>query len=440
MLKRLKLFLCTFLLLCFSAIANAAVQPIQITFWHSMAGHLGQVVNQIVDQFNHSQTQYKIKAIYKGTYPETLTSTVAAFRAGQQPDMVQVFEVGTATMSIPQGAIVPVYKIFKLAGIKLNANQLLPAIHSYYSDQHGRLLAMPFNSSSAVLYYNKDAFAKAGITTPPKTWPELKKDSLRLLAAGHACGFTSTWPSWIQLETFSAWHNLPFATKNNGFSGADAQMKFNNPVVIHHVASLQKWQQQNVFRYGGRGDNASSLFTSGECQMMFQSSGSLRTLQGLVNFKLGVAPLPYWPNVKGAPQNTIIGGGAIWVMSGHKPQVYRGIAKFFAFFMTPKMQALWQRETGYVPITLAGYQLNKQQQFYKKHPGAEVAIKELSHKAPTNNSKGLRLGNYMQIRDVNAQELEAAWSGLKTAKQAIDDAVRRDNRLLKAFQQDVVDQ
>jgi sn-glycerol 3-phosphate transport system substrate-binding protein len=402
-----------------------------------MGGQLNNTVTTIVNEFNKSQSKYKVIPVYKGNYSETLTSTVAAFRAGQQPTLVQVFEVGTETMINPPGVIVPVYKLMQDAHIPLAANSFIPAVHSYYSNSKGQLLAMPFNSSAAVLFYNKNSFTKANIQQPPKTWPQLVTDSKKLLKTGYSCGFTTAWPSWIQIETFSSWQNLPIATDNNGFSGANARMIFNNPTVIHQISELAKWQKQNIFRYGGREDNALALFTSGQCQMLMESSGARGSLVNNLTFNVGTTELPYWPNSKGAPQNAIIGGAAIWALTGKTPVQYHAAAAFFKFLSSPKIQSYWQQQTGYIPVTEAAYKLSMREGYYKKNPGALVPIKELSNKPPKPYTKGLRLGNYSRIRDINCEEIEAALTGIKNPTQAINDAVRRDNQLLQQFEENV---
>lgn len=409
--------------------------PIKITFWHSMGGRLGVTVNQVVNKFNNSQSKYKVIPIYKGSYPETLMSTVAAFRAGQQPDIVQIFEVGTAMMTNPPGVVIPVYKLMQQAKIPFNTNNFLPTIASYYSNSQGQLLAMPFNSSTPVMFYNKRAFKKAGLNPvhPPKTWGQLKLDSEKLLKAGYPCGFTTGWPSWIQLEAFSAWQNIPFATEENGIAGVDPKLIYNNSTVVRHIANLAKWQKKKIFVYGGRQDNAMTLFTSDQCPILMESSGSLSMLKGNVNFPMGVADIPYEANVKGAPQNMLIGGAALWAMAGHSKKVEEGVAKFFAFLTKPKVQAFWQQQTGYLPVTKAAFALSKKQGFYKRNPGAIVAINQLMYKSPTVNSRGIRLGAYPQIRMINAQELEAVFSGQLTAKQALDKAVHRGNAVLHQF-------
>jgi len=410
----------------------------EIQWWHSMAGKLGDKVNEIADKFNASQKDYKVVAVYKGQYDESLTAAIAAYRAGKPPQIVQVFEVGTATMMAAQGAVMPVYKMMAEAHEKFDPKAYLPAVTSYYSDTHGNLLSMPFNSSTQVLYINKDLFKKAGLDPEkaPTTWPDLIKDTEKLKAAGVACAFTTGWQSWVQLESFSAWHNVPFATHQNGFGGLDTRLEFNGPVQVMHIQNLADMAKKGLFTYAGRKDEPTGKFQSGECAMETTSSGSYANIKANATgkFEFGVAPLPYYPSVKGAPQNTIIGGATLWVMTQKDPNLYKGIAKFFTFVSSPEIQLDWHKSTGYVPITLAAYDLAKKEGLYKERPGFDTAIMELTNKPPTPNSKGLRLGNFVQIRNVIDEELEAAWGGQKTAKAALDDAVKRGNELLEKFQ------
>lgn len=423
-----------------AALAAAFVLPAQavteIQWWHSMAGKLGDKVNEIADKFNASQKDYKVTAVYKGQYDESLTAAIAAYRAGKPPQIVQVFEVGTATMMAAKGAVMPVYKMMEQAHEPFDPKAYLPAVTGYYSDTHGNLLSMPFNSSTQVLYINKDAFKKAGLDPEkaPKTWPELMQDADKLKAAGIACPFTTGWQSWVQLESFSAWHNVPFATEQNGFGGLGTRLEFNGPVQVMHIQNLGDMAKKGTFIYAGRKDEPTGKFQAGECAMETTSSGSYANIKANAKFDFGVAPLPYYPSVKGAPQNTIIGGATLWVMTQKDPQVYKGIAKFFTFLSTPAIQLDWHKSTGYVPITLAAYEDAKKEGLYKERPGFDTAIHELTNKPPTANSKGLRLGNFVQIRNVIDEELESVWSGQKTAKAALDEAVKRGNDLLEKFQ------
>jgi sn-glycerol 3-phosphate transport system substrate-binding protein len=418
--------------------ATAASAATEIQWWHAMDGALEEWVKDIADGFNKSQTEYKVNAIYKGNYTETMTGAIAAFRARQHPHIVQVFEVGTATMMAAKGAIKPVYELMAEAGERFDPNAYLPAVTGYYTTADGKMLSMLFNSSTPVLYYNKDAFKKAGLdpAKPPRTWPEIGEYGKKIQAAGYPCGFSSQWQQWVLLENYSAWHNVPFASKENGFGGFDTELQFNGPLQVRLISQLAEWQKTKTFDYGGRRGDANPKFATGQCGMFLASSASyagfVKATQG--KFEFGISMLPYWPDVPGAPQNSIIGGATLWVLSGHKPAEYAGVAKFFTYLSSPEVQAASHQRTGYLPITLAAYELTKKQGFYEKHPGTDTSIRQMNNKPPTGNSKGLRLGNLVQIRDVIDEELEAVWAGKKPAKEALDTAVKRGNELLRQFE------
>src|ERR1700730_15558900 len=220
---------------------HAAMAATEIQFWHAIEAALGDRVKDIANDFNASQTDYKIVPVFKGTYDQTLAAGIAAYRGGNAPAILQVYEVGTATMIAAKKAVIPVSQVFQQAGIKLDESGFVPTIASYYSDSKtGKLVSMPFNSSTPVLYYNKDAFKKAGLdpNTAPTTWDELAADAAKLKASGMSCGYSSGWQGWIQLENYSAWHGAPFATRNNGFDGTDAVLEFNKPLQINHIQFL----------------------------------------------------------------------------------------------------------------------------------------------------------------------------------------------------------
>ena len=417
----------------FAAPASAQTE---LQWWHAMAGELGQKIEKLATDFNNSQKDFKVVPVYKGTYPEVMTGAIAAFRAKQPPHIIQVFEVGTATMMAARGAVYPVYELMKDAGEPFDAKAYLPAVVGYYTDTQGNLLSFPFNSSTPVLYYNKDLFKKAGLdpNSPPKTWPEVGAAAAKLQAAGVPCGFTSEWPSWINIENLSAWHNVPIATQANGFGGFNTELKINGPVQVKHLAQLAEWQKTKLFDYGGRGAAAQPKFISQECGMEFASSATRLGIVTNLKAEAGTAMLPYWPDTPGAPQNSIIGGATLWVLKGQKTEDYKGVAKFFSYLSKPEVQAWWHQQTGYLPITQAAYELSRQQGYYDKNPGADVSIKQMTLNPPTDNSKGLRLGSFVQIRNLIEEEMESALQGKKTAQEALDSAVTRGNELLRQFE------
>jgi sn-glycerol 3-phosphate transport system substrate-binding protein len=420
----------------FASTSGTAFAQTEVHWWHAMGGALGERVNEIAENFNQSQSDYKLVAIYKGSYPETMTAGIAAFRSGQQPHILQVFEVGTATMMGAKGAVKPVYELMAEAGVPFDSNSYLGAVAGYYTTTDGKMLSMPFNSSTPVLYFNKEAFGKAGLdpNKPPKTWPEVGDYAKKIVAAGYPCGFSTAWQSWVHLENFSAWHDVPFGTKENGFAGIDTQFEFNSPLHVKHIQQMADWQKDKIFVYGGRRNLGNAKFTSGECGMYTESSAGYAGFKAGAKFEFGTANLPYWPDASGAPQNTIIGGSSLWVMGGHSAEAYKGVAAFFNFLSLPMVQAYWHANTGYVPITTAAYDLMQKLKFYDDNPGRDIPILQMGAKPPTANSKGLRFGNFVQVRGIIYEELEAIWAGEKTAQQGLDAAVERGNAQLRKFE------
>ncbi len=416
----------------FSAPAHAQVE---IQWWHAMSGPLGEWVNDLAKGFNEGQKEYKVTPTFKGSYPETLTAGIAAFRSGNPPDILQVFEVGTATMMASKGAIVPVGKVMKDSGLKFDPAAYVPAVAGYYTAPNGQMLSMPFNSSTTIFYYNKDAFKAAGLDPdkPPKTWAEVALAAAKLKASGQACPFTTSWISWTQLESFSAWHNVEFASKGNGMNGTDARLTFNGPLQVRHIQDLENMAKQGLFVYKGRDNKADTTFPSGECAMITGSAGLLGAIKKNAKFAFGVAPLPYYQDVAGAPQNTVIGGASLWVMAGKPADHYKGVASFFNYLSSPEVQSASHKRTGYLPITTAAFKLTEQSGFYKENPGADVAVNQMIRKT-TDKSRGIRLGNFLQIRSIIDEELEQVWAGKASAKEALDKAVKRGNEQLEKFQ------
>jgi sn-glycerol 3-phosphate transport system substrate-binding protein len=407
----------------------------EVQWWHSMGGALGEWVNDLAKDFNNSQKEYKIVPTFKGSYDESMTAAIAAFRAGNAPHILQVFEVGTATMMASKGAIVPVGEVMKKAGVTFNANAYVPAVAGYYTAPNGQMLSFPFNSSTTVFHYNKDAFKAAGLDpeTPPKTWPEVALAAGKLKASGHKCPFTTSWVSWTQLESFSAWHNTEFATKGNGMRGIDARLNFNSPWHVRHIENLANMSKTGLFVYKGRGNAADAVFVSGECAMTTGSSALYGNIKRNAKFASGISTLPYYPDVAGAPQNTVIGGASLWVMSGKKDNEYKGVAQFFAHLSKAEEAAKSHQRTGYLPLTKASYEMTEKSGFYKQNPGTDVSVEQMIRKT-TEKSRGIRLGNFVQIRTINDEELEQVWAGKKAPKEALDAAVKRGNEQLERFQ------
>jgi sn-glycerol 3-phosphate transport system substrate-binding protein len=432
----------------------AAQARTEIHFWHAMTGALGEALETQAKQFNDSQGEYEIKPLRKGSYPETLTAAIAAYRQKNPPHIVQVFEVGTQTMML-SGAVYPVHELMQQNEIKIDWNDFIKPVVGYYT-KDGKLYSMPYNSSTPILYYNKDAFKKAGLDPekPPKTWSEVEAYSKKILAAGAAkCGFSTSWPSWTMVENMHATHDQPFATKNNGFGGVEGvELLINREFGQKHVAALAAWQKENIYSYGGRGGAADPKFMSGDCAILIQSSAVISGFTKAVKPEWGPAELPHW----GAPYKkatSIIGGATLWVLKGKPQAEYRGVARFLEFLSKPENQMWWHVNTGYLAISNTAVRNLEQGYHFVKNPKQYTAFAQLTGLPPTPpaamkdkkaapvkaervatpNSSGLRLGNFVQIRDVIESELENVFAGKKPAKQGLDDAVAKSNALLKEF-------
>ena len=420
-------------------VPSEAQQRVQVDFWHGLTQPLGGILEKVAADFNASQTKYQVNATFKGSYPETMMAAIAAFRAGNAPHIVQMFEVGTATMMAARTAIKPVYELAQETGVNIDPKNYVGGVRGYYSTPDGKLVSMPFNSSTPIAWYNKDAFKKAGLDPekPPRTWEETWAAARKIVASKAAsCGYTMAWPTWTQYENFSAIHNIPLATKANGMKGMDAELKINSPLHVKHLQNMMELQKAGVFKYGGRDGVADALFPSGECAIFHGSSGMRARVIREAKFQWGVAMLPYYKGTPTAPKNSIIGGASFWVMTGPKRTTdeYKAVAEFFQYLSRSEVDAKWHMDTGYVPITIAGFALASGQGYYIKNPGADIPFRQLTLTEPTENSMGLRLGNMPEIRVIIQEEMEKAFQGQQTAKQALDSAVQRSNVVLRNFE------
>jgi sn-glycerol 3-phosphate transport system substrate-binding protein len=422
--------------LLLAAAACAAQAQTEIRLWHSMGGALGDVLESLVQRFNDSQKTYWVVAEHKGGYERTLIAAMEAQRAGNGPHLVQVYELGTAQLMAARGAWRPLWQAAQEAGERIEAREFLPAVASYFSDEAGRLLALPFNISTPVLFYNKIAFrtAKLDPERPPRTWYEMPKAMGELLEAGYRCAYTTTWPAWVHVENMSTWHNQDFATRDNGLAGLDAKLVFNTHLMVRHISMLSSWARSGYFTYSGRRLEGERLFARGECAMLTASSASYAELKREAQFEFGVAELPHYDDVRGAPHHSLIGGAGLWVLAGKPAAEVRGAVRFLAFLAQPQVQAEWHQRTGFVPVTRAAHERTRDQGFYDVHPGHEVAIRQLQLHRPTRQSRGIRLGEFPAIRAALEEELEAVWRGEKPPKLALDQAAERGNQLLRKFE------
>lgn len=427
------------------ATAASAQQPVEIQFWHGLTQPNGGILEGIANDFNASQSRYRVVPSFRGSYAETMVAAIAAFRAGTAPHIVQMFEVGTGTMMAAGRAIKPVHELLAETGVQIDFNDYLPAVRGYYSSRNGQQMSMPFNSSTAVAWYNKDAFRRAGLNPDqfPETWQGVEQAIRALKAAGHACPMTTAWPTWLMVEQFSAIHNIPLATQDNGFGGLNAELAINNPLMLRHMTNLVNWQREGLFRYGGRDTAGESLFPNGECAIIFTSSAYRARVQREAQFAWGVGMLPYYEGVQGAPFNSIIGGASFWAMNAgpnrqRSADELRGVAEFFRWVARPEVAAKWHTDTGNLPVTRTAYEQVRATGYYGQpaNAGAEVPIQQLLRGGGqmTGNTMGIRLGGFVEIRNIIQEEMERAFQGQQTPEQALQNATTRGNQVLRNFE------
>ena len=411
----------------------------KVTFWHAMNGRLGEVLEGMCAGFNKAQGEVEIVPVFKGTYPETLTAAIAAWRAGQAPHLVQMFEVGTGSMLAAGPAVLQTWKLIEETGAKIDPSDYVDAVKGYYSLPDGKLASMPFNSSTPVMWYNKDAFEKAGLDPEkaPGTWPEVVAAARAIKAKGATpTASTSSWFSWVQLECYAAMHDLPFATLENGYQGLGTELLVNKPAFVKQMSRIVEMSKEGLFKYAGRDNAPDPLFASGEAAIAFMSSGLRAGVSRDAKFKWAEAMLPYDPEVIPAPLNSVIGGASLWTMTAPKRTAaeYKGVASFLKYIAQPEQDAAWHQQTGYVPVTHAGYALSKKEGFYDKNPMADIPIQELARGHVTANSKGFRLGRMPEIRNIIYEETERALQGQVSAQGALDNVVSRGNKVLRDFE------
>jgi len=423
-----------------ATVAIGFAQRIELEFWHALTAPSGPLLETFAAEFNASQDRYTVNASYKGSYADTMNLAIAASRAGNAPHVVQIVEIGTGTFINAGVAIKEVHQLFAETGVPFDPERYLPAVRGYYSLPDGRMMSMPFNSSTAVMFVNDDALTRAGLdpaTTPLETWDQVRAAAKQIVDTGAAaCGFSFAWPTWTQFEQFSAIHDVPYATRANGFAGLDAELRINSPLHVRHVQTLIDMGAEGSLTWGGRGSAGDALFPSGECAILQGSSGLRGRVVREATFDWSIRPLPYYADAVEAPLNSVIGGASFWVMTapGRTDAEYRAAAEFFNFLGQVEIVERFHVETGFLPIVFGVYEKLAAEGYYDANPGADVGYLQLARTAPTENSMGFRLGNMGEVRNIIEEEVEMALQGQQTAQQALDNAVERGDAVLRAFE------
>jgi sn-glycerol 3-phosphate transport system substrate-binding protein len=419
------------------AASQASAAPVKFEFWYGMSGDLGERVQDACRKFNGSQKDYEVQCVSQNTYDATLQNTIAAYRAKKQPAIAQIYDAGTLDLMLSK-AFVPAKKLMAENGYKIDWNNYFSGIANYYATAKGELESFPFNSSTAMLYYNVSAFEKAGIDFKPDTWEHVEEAARKLKAAGFDCPLAFNFDPWSMLEQYSAIENQPIATEDNGYKGLDAKLVFNKTTFVDHVKFFKKMQDEKLFVVKTKqlGMDVVPAFTSQTCQMM-QSSiadhGTVgKTLPAGVKWEVAMLPID-----KGTERhNSLVGGASLWVLAGRPQEEYKGAAAFLNFLGTPEMSEWWSTVTGYIPVTKTGFDAMKANGFYDKAPykGRELAIASLTYTPTSANTRGIRLGSFTQIRNEVTNALEAIFMQNADVQKQIDTAADRGNDILRRFE------
>ncbi len=422
------------------AVAPAHAQRTTINWWHSMSGQLGEWIEEVAKRYNSSQDKYDLKPIFKGSYQESFNAVTAAYRAKEHPHLLQSNESSVITLML-SGVVEPAHEILTNNKVAFDTSDLVPPVALVYTDPKGKLIAMPFNSSTPILYYNAEYIEKFGLGGPPKTWQEMEGQIAKMKAGGVQCGLAlhgfSPHGQWIDVENYSARNDIPYASGQNGIEGLNAEMMFNKTSVVQHMERIKRWIDNGYAIYGSAAGAAAGGprvdFGTGRCAFIMDSSALHAQFERDVKPKWSATFLPH---EEGRPaNNTVIGGAALFALKGHAPAVYAGIGEFFRFLAQKEVQIYNHQRTGYVPVTKSAYEQLVKDGYYTQKPAMGIAIRQLLLNAPTANSRAIRLGNHEGVRVVFTEEVERALVGQKSVAQAMDDAVRRANELLRRFEQ-----
>lgn len=413
-----------------------AQDKVQFEYWYGLSGQLGDVVQQTCDRFNASQDQYEITCIGQDGYANAVQNSIAAFRAEQHPTVVQAYDAGTADLMM-SGEFYPVHQMMADFGIEIDWDDYFPGIANYYASSKGELFSMPFNSSTPMLYINKEHYAAASLDAFPETWEQFEENLKALKAAGQECAYAYAPSTWIDLEQFSMAHGVPIASNNNGYDGLDSAYVYNTTIHVQHMENIKRWLDEDLLeiRTSQGGLNARDSFSQGECSHYFGSIASHQAVTNLVDgsFEWDVTMIPVYEGTE--RKNTVVGGASLWVLSGKSDEEYRGAAEYLKFLATPESEEFWSTNTGYIPVTKTGFDALMAKGFYDNPPykGRELALDSLTYTDPTPITRGIRLGGFIQARSEWSNEVQAALQGDKTMQEALDTAVERSNAILAKF-------
>ena len=429
--------------LCFIVSFSAAAEEVTIDFWHAMGGHNLEVVNTLVEEFNSSQDQVEVKAQYTGSYNDTLTKTQSAVQTGTAPHIIQIYEIGTQMM-LDSGIIMPIEDLGKeVAGDNsFDWDKFLVPVSNYYTID-GKLNSMPFNSSTPILYYDRDAFEEAGLdpNRPPQTFAELKEYARKLTIKNddgtvERYGFTQGIVGWF-VEQMVANQDATLVNNDNGRSARATASNLNEEAAVRFVKLWKEMVDEGIMLNPGRGwDGANQAFSSGRAAMLIESTSSVAGFTEnaeAAGFELGTGflPRPAAANRGGV----IIGGASLWTIADHPKEELKATWKFLKWLSEEEQQVYWFENTGYFPVTKAAVESEMNNKFFAENPNYLTAFLQLLLSKKAVSTQGALIGTFPEVRQIVEESVEKTLEGNLTPQKAMDEAAERVNKSLKEYNQ-----
>jgi sn-glycerol 3-phosphate transport system substrate-binding protein len=421
------------------AIATPSFAQTKFEFWYGLSGDLSERIQDMCKTFNESQADYEIVCVSQDNYDANLQNTIAAYRANKQPTVTQIFDAGTLDLMLSQ-AYVPVRQLMEENGYQIDWSNYFSGIASYFSTSTGEMLSMPFNNSTAVMYYNTDALEKIGFEGTPSTWEEVEDAARRMKEAGYECPIAfDPAGAWQWFEQFSAIHNQPIATNGNGYAGLDAEMVVSQGLFAQQLQWYKDMYDEGLLVHKSKdaGETPIDAFVNANCQMTASSVADHGTIgkQAIEGMHWTNTMLPVLAGTERT--NSLVGGASLWTLKGKSDEEYKGAAAFYNFLAQPEQAEWWSTVTGYIPVTNTGFEAMTEKGFYNDAPykGRELAIQSLTATPPTENSRGIRLGNYASIRAEMVKTIQDVLFNNRPVPEALADFDARGNEILRRFEQ-----
>lgn len=396
-------------------------EPVKVVWWHSMSGELGKAVDKLVADFNASQKNVQVEAIFQGTYDESINKMKAAMDTKSGPSLIQVYEIGSRFM-IDSKAITPMQKF--IDADKFDLSQLEENITSYYS-MDGKLNSMPFNTSNPILYYNKDMFKAAGLDPekPPVTYEDIQV-AAKALAKDGKFGSSFAIYGWF-FEQFFANQGAEYLNNGNGRTSPATESLVNSDAG---VKTLTWWKEmidaKTMTNLGRKSDDTKKAFAAGQIAMTLDSTASLRGIVSAAEgkFQVGTGFLPKPADAKEG--GVVVGGASLYILNNKTEAEQQGAWEFIKFLTSPESQAYWHVNTGYFPITKKAYDQQIVKDNLAKYPQFKTAIDQLHATKANKATQGAVMGIFPEARQVVEGAIEEALNGKKSPKDALDGAAK----------------